>query len=160
MTKRAESGIGRRTFLAGAGAAAFTIVKPSLVRGSEANSTIELGLIGCGGRGMWIADLFQKHGKYKFVAGADYFPERLDKFGEKFGVDASRRHDKLSGYKKLLDSKLDAVVIETPPYAHPEQAEIYVNGKSTLEIIMSAVYTSLLNSTPCAQFSSMQIRLA
>ncbi len=37
---------------------ALSIIKPSLVRGSEANSKLELGLIGCGGRGGWIADLF------------------------------------------------------------------------------------------------------
>ena len=28
----------------------------------------------------------------------------------------------LSGYKRLLDTNLDAVVIESPPYFHPEQA--------------------------------------
>ncbi|HSW45451.1 MAG TPA: Gfo/Idh/MocA family oxidoreductase [Phycisphaerae bacterium] len=122
------SSIGRRTFLAGAGAAAFTIVKPSLVRGTEANSTLSLGMIGCGGRGDWIAKLFNKHGKYRFVACADYFQERVDAFGEAFGVDASRRYTTLSGYKKLLDEKLDAVVIQTPPYAHPEQSAAAVDA--------------------------------
>ena len=43
--------VGRRTFLAGAAAAAVTVVKPSTVRGTEANSKVTLGLIGCGGRG-------------------------------------------------------------------------------------------------------------
>ncbi len=126
--KATQGGIGRRTFLAGAGAAAVTIVKPSLVRGTEANSTIELGLIGCGGRGTWIADLFQKHGKYRFVACADYFPDKIQAFGDKFGVDASRRYDTLSGYKKLLEGKMDAVVIESPPYCHPEQAAASVDA--------------------------------
>ena len=126
--QRKTNGIGRRTFLAGAGAAAVTIVKPSLVRGTEANSTIELGMIGCGGRGKWIAERFLKNGKYKFVACADYFQDQVDAFGEKFGVDASRRYDKLSGYKKLLEGKLDAVVIESPPYAHPEQAAAAVEA--------------------------------
>jgi len=123
-----ESGFGRRTFLAGAGAAAFTIVKPSLVRGTEANSRIELGMIGCGSRGNWIADLFLKHGKFRFVACADYFQEKLDKFGDKFGIEAGRRHPNLSGYKKVLDGKLDGVVIQTPPYAHPEQAAAAVDA--------------------------------
>lgn len=120
--------IGRRTFLAGASAAAITIVKPSLVRGTEANSTIELGMIGCGGRGTWIADLFQKHGKYRFVACADYFPEKVDAFAKKFNVDPSHGHDKLSGYKKLLEDKLDAVVIQSPPFAHPEQSAAAVDA--------------------------------
>lgn len=119
-----SSRIGRREFLAGAAAAAtaFTIVRPSAVRGSEANSTIELGLIGCGGRGNWITALFDKHGKYKWVACADYYPDRAEKTGEKCKIDGSRRYSTLSGYKKLLDGKLDAVVIESPPYFHPGQA--------------------------------------
>ena len=51
----------RRDFLTGAAAAAtFTIIKPALVRGAEANSKIELGMIGCGGRGNWIMNLFNK----------------------------------------------------------------------------------------------------
>ena len=46
--------------------------------GSQANSKIDLGLIGCGGRGTWIADLFKKHGGYNVVALADYFPDRVE----------------------------------------------------------------------------------
>jgi predicted dehydrogenase len=43
---------------------------------------IKLGIIGCGMRGKWIADLFVKHGGYQFVGAADYFQERVDEFGE------------------------------------------------------------------------------
>ena len=50
--------------------------QPELVAGTEANSKITLALIGCGGRGNWIADLFVEHGGYQFVATADYFPDR------------------------------------------------------------------------------------
>jgi predicted dehydrogenase len=119
----------RRTFLGAAGAAAtFATMRPSLVRGTQANSTIEIGLIGCGGRGSWIADLFQKTGKYRVVAAADYFDDRVNPAGEKLGVPADRRYTTLSAYKRLLDSKLDAVVIETPPYFHPEQAAAAVEA--------------------------------
>jgi predicted dehydrogenase len=113
----------RRAFLAGtASATLFAALKPSLVFGAEANAKIELGLIGCGGRGKWIADLFAESGLYKFVACADYFQDRVDAVGEKHQIGQARRHTGLSGYKRLLDSKLDAVVIETPPYFHPQQA--------------------------------------
>jgi len=119
----------RRAFLAGAATATvLTALKPSLVFGAEANSKIELGLIGCGGRGKWIADLFAETGLYKFVACADYFQDRVDAVGEKFQIEASRRYTGLSAYKRLLDSKLDAVVIETPPYFHPEQASAAVDA--------------------------------
>ncbi len=116
--------LSRRQFLADAGSAAvaFTILKPELVRGTAQNSKVDLGIIGCGGRGTWIAALFQKHGGYNIVAAADYFPDRVEKFGEKLGVAAERRCTGLSGYRRLLDQKLDAVAIESPPFFHPGQA--------------------------------------
>lgn len=115
--------LSRRRFLATAGAAAaFTVVTPELVRGSTQNSTISLGIIGCGGRGRWIADLFRKHGGYQIAAVADYFPERAEEVGAKHGVPSERRFTGLAGYRRLLEQKLDAVAIETPPYFHPAQA--------------------------------------
>jgi hypothetical protein len=88
----------------------------------KANSKIDIGLIGCGGRGKWIADLFAKHGSYNIVAAADYFEDRVSAFGEKFNIPASKRYTGLSCYKKMLQNHLDAIVIESPPYFHPEQA--------------------------------------
>jgi len=114
----------RRSFIAGTGASvlAFTVLKPGLVGGAEANSKIDIGLIGYGGRGKWIADLFQKNGGYNIVAVADYFQDHADEAGAKFNVPPARRYTGLSGYRRLLEQKLDAVVIESPPYFHPEQA--------------------------------------
>ena len=90
--------IPRRSFLAGAATAtAITVLKPSLVFGAEANSVLEIGLIGCGGRGSWIAKLFADTGKYRFVACADYFQDKADAVGEKFKIDPSRRYTGLSG---------------------------------------------------------------
>src|SRR5262245_55444868 len=112
----------RRRFLAGAGASAvtFTFLKPELLGATEANSKIDLGLIGCGGRGTWIAGLFAKHGGYNIAALADYFEDKADAAGEKLGVPAARRFTGLSAYRRLLESKVDAVAIESPPYFHPE----------------------------------------
>jgi predicted dehydrogenase len=101
-------------------------MKPSSVFGAAANSQLSIGLIGCGGRGRWLTDLFQETGLYRWVACADYFQDRVDAVGAKFGIEASRRYTGLSGYRRLLESNLDAVVIETPPYFHPEQAHAAV----------------------------------
>lgn len=119
--------LSRRGFVAGAAAAAasITIVRPELAFGYAANAKVNIGLIGCGNRGKWIVDLFMKHGGYNVVAGADYFQDQLDGFGEKFGVKPASRYATLSGYKRLLDQadpKVDAIVIESPPYFHPEHA--------------------------------------
>ena len=43
--------VGRRTFLGSAAAAGFMIINPRLVRGTDANSAVRVGLLGCGGRG-------------------------------------------------------------------------------------------------------------
>ena len=114
----------RRNFLAGATAAAagLLVVEPRQVAAAEANSKITLGLIGCGGRGNWIANLFQQHGGYQFVATADYFPDRAKAAAQRLGVAENRAFSGLSGYKRLLDARPDAIVIESPPYFHAEQA--------------------------------------
>jgi len=125
-----RSGLSRRELLVGAGTAAmsFSIMKPGLVRGSQVNSKINLGSIGCGGRGTWIAGLFQKHGGYEITAAMDYFPDRVNAFGDKLNVPASRRYTGLKGYQRLLESKVDAVAIESPPYFHHEQAAAAVEA--------------------------------
>ncbi|HOV74535.1 MAG TPA: Gfo/Idh/MocA family oxidoreductase [Candidatus Hydrogenedentes bacterium] len=113
----------RRHFLKAAAttAAAFSIMRPRTALGSEANSKVEIGMIGCGGRGKWIADLFEKNAPAKIVAAHDYFRDRVDDVGEAFDIAPSRRHVGLDGYKALIAGKVDAIAIESPPYFHPEQ---------------------------------------
>lgn len=125
-----KSSITRRGFIAGTGASVltFTVLKPELTRGAEANGKIDIGLIGCGSRGRWIADLFQNHGGFRLVAVADYFQDHVDAVGEKFKLPAERRFTGLAGYRKLLEQKLDAVVIQSPPYFHPEQVAAAVDA--------------------------------
>ena len=117
-----QAGIGRRGFLAGATVAGLMIVKPESVVGSQANSKVRMGIVGCGGRGTWITGLFMEHGGYELVAAADYFKDRVDGLGDKFKLDSAKRFTGLSGYKRILDAKPDALVIESSPYFHPEHA--------------------------------------
>ncbi|MHC4742258.1 MAG: Gfo/Idh/MocA family protein [Planctomycetota bacterium] len=113
----------RRGFMAGAGAAAvsFTIADPAAVRTYAANNRLNLGIIGCGGRGTWITGLFKAHGGYNIAATADYFKDRAEGCGGKFNVPESRRYTGLYGYRKMFEH-VDAVAIESPPYFHPQQA--------------------------------------
>lgn len=131
MSDKSKNQVTRRSFLAStAGTAlAFSIIKPELVKGTTANSKINLGLIGCGVRGTWLAGLFKQHGGYNIVAGADYFQDRVDTFADQFEIPAQRRFSTLSCYKKLLDSKsVDAVAIISPAYFHPEQAQASIEA--------------------------------
>jgi predicted dehydrogenase len=100
----------------------MTIVAPAAVRGTQANSRLEIGVIGSGGRGRFIARLFEEHTNTKVVALHDYFADRVEKLGEELKVGADARYTGLDGYRALLDRKLDAVAVESPPYFHPEQA--------------------------------------
>ena len=113
MAEFGKREMGRRSFLkAAVGAAGFAIVAPQAVRGAEANSKVEVGVIGCGGRGRWIANLFAQNGNYQIVAVHDYFQERADGTGNDHKVAPERRHTGLEGYKELLAGKVDAVAAD------------------------------------------------
>jgi hypothetical protein len=69
----------RRSFLASsiAGAAAFQIVRPELVRG-QGNAKLKAGLIGCGGRGTQaMQNILTGCDNVEIVAMADVFEDRL-----------------------------------------------------------------------------------
>jgi myo-inositol 2-dehydrogenase / D-chiro-inositol 1-dehydrogenase len=88
---------------------------------------IKLGLIGCGGRGPWLCDLFKKHGGYEIHAVADYFPDLADRAGDRFGVDKTRRFTGLAAYKRLLQSGVEAAVVVNVPHFHAE------HGRAAIE---------------------------
>lgn len=122
--------ISRRRFLGGslAAVAASSLSSPAAEPAPTFTRKIKLGVIGNGGRGSWIAKLFQAHGGYDLWAVADYFPEVADKCGEQLGVDRTRRFSTLSGYKRLLESGVEAVAVETPPYFIPEHVSAAVDA--------------------------------
>jgi predicted dehydrogenase len=123
MTIENTSSIDRRGFLKSAAAAAsFTVLPAATVASYAQNSKVELGLVGCGGRGKWIGRLFQEMSDFKVVALHDYFHDRLDRAAKELDVAKDRHYLGLDGYKELIAGKVDAVAIESPPYFHPSQA--------------------------------------
>jgi myo-inositol 2-dehydrogenase/D-chiro-inositol 1-dehydrogenase len=118
---------GRRQFLQSA-ASGILLLKPETVFGSQANSRLEIGVIGCGGRGNYIGGFLTEYTNSRIVALADPFREPLEATQQKFKVDSSRLYGGLDGYRQLVASKLDAVAIESPPYFHPEQARAAVEA--------------------------------
>jgi len=107
-------------------AAAFEIIPSGFAQG--ASRQIKLGVVGNGGRGSWIAQLFKQNGGFEMHAVADYFPEVADKCGENLGVPQTRRFSTLSGFKRLLESGVEAVALEVPPYFLPEYAAAAVEA--------------------------------
>ncbi len=116
LSRRAFLGASVGALAAGAVGTAFAAPESGPTR------KIKLGVVGNGGRGGWIAKLFQAHGGYEMWAVADYFPAVAEKCGSELGVDPSRRFSTLSGYQRLLESGVEAVALETPCYFLPEQA--------------------------------------
>jgi len=120
----------RRDFLQASTAASggLLLVKPQTAFGSQANSTIELGLLGCGSRGNWIGKFFPEYTGARIVATADVVREHLDSTTAAFHVRPSRAYYGPDAYQELARSSLDAVIIETPPYYHPEHAQAAVDA--------------------------------
>src|SRR5579863_941662 len=132
-----SSEISRRSFLTSsgalsAGAAAFTIIRPELVRGAGSEK-LRAGLVGCGGRGTEATQQFL-HGNenVELVAMGDIFEDRLEKslgeirgskytgVAEKVKVDPDHHFVGFDAYKKVLASDIDLVLLATPPGYRPE----------------------------------------
>jgi len=110
----------RRRFL-GTGAG-LLLLRPELAFGSQTNSTPEFGVIGCGSRGTWITQHFVEYTGARITAAADAFEDPLTAFGDKYSVNRQQRFAGLDAYKSLVKAKIDGVIIESPPYFHPEHA--------------------------------------
>ncbi len=120
-----EPGKTRRDLLKAAAPAAFTILRPELVRGSAANSAVRVGLIGCGRRGSTDATNIANATDARITALADLFPDQLAKAKARFNKLAETKN--YSGIEheftgphscnQMLESKdVDAVVIATPAF--------------------------------------------
>jgi predicted dehydrogenase len=101
--------------------AAKTASKMSGGRVVGANDRINIGIIGCGGRGSYVADAFHDFGKKnnacQIVAACDVYEKRKKAVAIKFDVKGYR------DYRELLNqSDVDAVVVATPDHWHAKMA--------------------------------------
>ncbi len=115
--------IGRREF---AGAAMF--IPFELVRGSQANSAIRLGLLGCGSRGTTVANAFVKATNTRVVALADLFQDRLDAGRKAFpSAEPNLLFRGPKAFREIAGAKdLDMILLATPDYFHPEHLDAVV----------------------------------
>jgi predicted dehydrogenase len=93
-------------------AAALTALSYSRVLG--ANDRIQFALIGCGERGLYVAEIFQKTGQVDVRAVCDVFGDRTDK-----AVAQAAGAQPFTDHRRLLEMKgLEAVLIATPDHWH------------------------------------------
>jgi predicted dehydrogenase len=130
MTTPSIPGTSRRTFLQNTGRAAAATALTSMVvpkvHAAE-DHTIQIALVGCGGRGGGAADnaLSIDRGPLKVVALADVFPNRLEgaynalsrRHSDKVDVPDDRKFIGFDAYKKAIDCLKpgDIAIFATPP---------------------------------------------
>ena len=131
MSEDAKNVTSRRDFLTNSGRVAGASVLSGIalphVHAAE-NNTIQLALVGAGGRGTGAAENalgLQENGPIKMVAIADVFEQKLrrqprtppDQIRRQDGRPPDRQFIGFDGYKKAMDTlkKGDVVILATPP---------------------------------------------
>lgn len=107
--------------------AASTLASTRMVH-AAGSDILKVGLIGCGGRGMGAAqDAMNADKNAQLVAICDLFPDRAqngykvlkNQLGEQFQVAEDRVYHDFEGYKKLIASDVDVVLLCTTPHFRP-----------------------------------------
>src|SRR5215471_3526382 len=133
--------VSRRSFFTSsvAGATAFQIVKPELVRGAG-NEKLKAGLVGCGGRGTQaIQNILMGTDNVEIVALGDVFEDRLEdclrkskalkpELADRVKVDPDHHFVGFDAYKKVIES-VDIVMLATYPAYRPMHFEAAVEAK-------------------------------
>src|SRR3954463_4408283 len=123
----------RRNFMkttAGAFGMAAVAGFPALVSGQKVTNAIKVGLVGCGGRGSGAASQALQADDYaELTAVADIDQAQIDrslgalkrnvKAGSRVKVEPSAQYLGLDAYQKVIDSKVDVVLLATPPGFRP-----------------------------------------
>jgi len=118
--------ISRRGVLAGL-TSNILLVRPGTAFGSQANSAVAMGVIGTGGRGRYVGTLFARDPRARIAAICDIFPDRID-LG-KTQIPTADKARVYRDYKELLrQADVDAVLIATPVFLHPEHFEAAVEA--------------------------------
>jgi myo-inositol 2-dehydrogenase/D-chiro-inositol 1-dehydrogenase len=130
----------RREFVHAAGTAAgLMILKPRTAFGFDANSTVRMGLLGCGNRGTHVATSFSENTAAQVVALADIFHDQLEAGQAHFNqvnarlgraaIDRSLLFHGPDAYEQLAASPaVDLVQISTPPFFHVQHLGAMVDA--------------------------------
>ena len=122
---------------------AAAVVPFAAVRGTAANSAVTVGLIGSGGRGTFDAGLLVQDPKARLVAICDIFDDRLARGAKAIPAPDARQYKDMN---QLLSSDVDAVIIATPVFLHPEHFEAAVKAGKHIYIEKPPAWMSLAAS--------------
>lgn len=122
----------RRDFIKSTAAfSALNILSNTFIPGNRKIFPVRIGIIGCGGRGSAVVSALSQHSKVSIVAMTDLFEYQLQKAEPVFNslnkangyqpIQKENIYQGSTAYSKLLqNNQVDAVVISTPAYAHPD----------------------------------------
>lgn len=109
-----QTGLARRDFLRGTGQAAAALTAASYSRVLGANDRINLGVIGCGGRGLGDMGNFQRNPAIQVTSVCDIYGVQVD-----VAIKRAPGAVGFNDHRKLLEAKnVDAVLIATPDHWH------------------------------------------
>ena len=104
---------------------AAAVVPFAAMRGTAANSAVKVGLLGAGGRGTRLASYVVQVPQARLVALCDLFDEQIEAAKKRIPVENPRVY---KDYHEMLASDIDAVIIATPVFLHPEHLEAAVQA--------------------------------
>jgi myo-inositol 2-dehydrogenase / D-chiro-inositol 1-dehydrogenase len=105
---------------------AAALVPFQAVRGSAQNSAVRIGLIGAGSRGTYTATAIAKDPRVKVTAICDVVDSQIVNARAKIPGAADAKG--YSNFQDVLASDVDAVMIATPVWLHPDQFEAAVKS--------------------------------
>jgi predicted dehydrogenase len=109
-------------------AANFMIASRTTAFGSQANSAVAVGIVGTGGRGRYDGNYFAQDPRARIAALCDLYPDQIDR--AKTQIPAADKAKVFTRFEDLLaDAGIDAVLITTPVYLHPEHFEAAVKAR-------------------------------
>jgi predicted dehydrogenase len=130
----------RRTFIKNSVIiSAGAILAPRIVNGKLSASNVQLGIIGCGGRGTAVISSMSKNANVNIIAMADIFEDKLKEKHPVYNdlnaakglpaIKSSNMYQGSKAFEKLLENKdVDAVLISSPCYTHPEFLEAAIQA--------------------------------
>ena len=101
--------------------AGLASARPAAARAIGANDRINLGLIGCGGRGRWVMQnmVHPANANTALVAACDIWKHRQDTYPDEAEKLYGLKPKVYADYRELLeDPDVDAVIIATPDHQH------------------------------------------
>ena len=132
---RKQLPISRRDFVRSTVATGVAFGAPMILGATEKGSgkRFKIGLIGCGGRGCGAVNDALEAAKIlgfqvEVAAMADYFKDRALRAGKRFGVPANRCFGGATGYRDLLETDLQIVLIAAAPLFRPNQLEAAIKA--------------------------------